>query len=237
MKVRLQKFLAEAGVASRRAAEKIIVEGRVRVNGQVVTALGSKIDETADRILVDGRPVKVKRKLHVALHKPKGYLCSKSEPGAWRLAGDLLPKEWGDLYPVGRLDLESEGLIFFTNDGDFCLRLTHPRYGVRKVYHATVDGRVTPKDLVPLTVGIRHEGELLKAAEVRLLESSNSKSLIELVLTEGRNREVRRMFEAIGRTVTRLLRIQIGRIKLGELPCGKWRTLTAAEVKTLLSTP
>ena len=128
MNVRLQKFLAEAGVASRRAAETVILEGRVKVNGRAVTELGTKVADS-DRITVDGNAVRAKRKLHIALHKPRGYLCSRSEPGGWRLAGDLLPKEWSGLYPVGRLDLDSEGLIFFTNDGDFCLRMTHPQIG------------------------------------------------------------------------------------------------------------
>jgi 23S rRNA pseudouridine2605 synthase len=234
--VRLQKFLAEAGVASRRAAEAIILEGRVKVNGRVVTELGTKVADS-DRVSVDGKAVRAKRKMHVALHKPQGYLCSKAEPGGWRLAGELLPKEWSELYPVGRLDLDSEGLIFFTNDGDFCLRMTHPRYGVKKVYLVMVDGRLTAADLDPLLKGVEHEGETLRAEKAKLLDSSKSRSVVELVLGEGKNREVRRMFESIGRKVTRLVRTQIGRVKLGELPAGKWRTLTVAEVKSLLSSP
>jgi 23S rRNA pseudouridine2605 synthase len=232
--VRLQKYLAEAGVASRRAAELIIAEGRVSVNGRVVTELGTKV-APADKVAVDGKQVRTKRKLHVALHKPRGYLCSKSEPGGWRLAGELLPKEWNDLYPVGRLDLDSEGLIFFTNDGDFCLKMTHPRYGVRKVYLATVDGRLESSDVAPFLQGVRHEGELLRAEKIKVLDATKSRSVVELVLGEGKNREVRRMFESIGREVTQLVRTQIGKVKLGELPMGKWRTLTADEVKSLLS--
>lgn len=234
MNVRLQKFLAEAGVASRRAAESIILEGRVSVNGKKVDQLGTKVAVT-DKVSVDGKPVKLKRKLHVALHKPRGYLCSKSEPGGWRLAGELLPKEWSELYPVGRLDLESEGLIFFTNDGDFCLKMTHPRYGVRKVYLATVEGRIESSDVAPFLQGVRHEGDLLKAEKVKVLDVSKSRSVVELVLGEGKNREVRRMFESIGREVTQLVRTQIGKVKLGELPVGKWRTLTAGELKSLLT--
>ncbi len=236
MNVRLQKFLAEAGVASRRAAEAIILEGRVRVNGQVVSELGTKVSDS-DKVSVDGKTVRAKRKLHIALHKPRGYLCSKSEPGGWKLAGELLPKEWSELYPVGRLDLDSEGLIFFTNDGDFCLRMTHPRYGVKKVYLATVEGRIEPAALEPLRQGVRHEGDLLKAEKVRLLDASKSRSVVELVLGEGKNREVRRMFEVIGHEVTRLVRTQIGKVKLAELPEGKWRTLTAAVLNSLLSAP
>lgn len=221
-------------MASRRAAESIILEGRVSVNGKKVDQLGTKVAVT-DKVSVDGKPVKLKRKLHVALHKPRGYLCSKSEPGGWRLAGELLPKEWSELYPVGRLDLESEGLIFFTNDGDFCLKMTHPRYGVRKVYLATVEGRIESSDVAPFLQGVRHEGDLLKAEKVKVLDVSKSRSVVELVLGEGKNREVRRMFESIGREVTQLVRTQIGKVKLGELPVGKWRTLTAGELKSLLT--
>ena len=130
--VRLQKFLAEAGVASRRASEEIILAGGVAINGQIVKVLGTKVDPVHDRVTVDGTRVKIKRKLYVALNKPRGYLCSRRDPANRRAVGDLLPKEWTSLYPVGRLDYDSEGLLFLTNDGEFCLRLTHPRYGVPK---------------------------------------------------------------------------------------------------------
>src|SRR5437016_2400160 len=138
--VRLQKFLADAGVASRRNGEQLILAGRVGVNGQVVRVLGTKIDPARDRVTVDGTAVKTRRKLHLALNKPRGYICSRHDPAKRRAVGDLLPKEWNNLYPVGRLDCDSEGLIFLTNDGEFCLRLTHPRYGTRKKYLVTVEG-------------------------------------------------------------------------------------------------
>ena len=233
--VRLQKFLSDAGVASRRAGEQIILAGRVAVNGEVVRVLGSRVDPDRDRVTVDGTPAKVKRKLYIALNKPRGYVCSRHDPARRRSVGDLLPREWNNLYPVGRLDYNSEGLIFLTNDGEFCLHLTHPRYGVRKKYLATVEGRVEPRVLRQLTRGLVHQGEGLKAERARLLSSNQSHSVVELELAEGKNHEVRRLFEAQGFTVSQLRRTQIGRIKLGDLPTGRWRTLTAPEIKTLLS--
>jgi len=233
--VRLQKFLAEAGVASRRASEQLILAGGVAVNGQVVKVLGTKVDPARDRVTVDGTPVKTKRKLYVALNKPRGYLCSRRDPANRRAVGDLLPKEWASLYPVGRLDYDSEGLLFLTNDGEFCLRLTHPRYRVRKKYLATVEGRVGPQALTQMMRGVVHEEEELRADKTRLLSTNQSQSVVEVELTEGKYREVRRLFESQGLTVTQLRRTQIGRIKLGELPLGKWRTLTGSEIRTLLS--
>ena len=233
--VRLQKFLADAGVASRRTGEKIILAGRVEVNGQVARVLGTKIDPEHDRVCVEGTPVKSRRKLYIALNKPRGYICSRNDPGQRRAVGDLLPREWSNLYPVGRLDYESEGLIFLTNDGEFCLRLAHPRYGIRKKYLATVKGRVELRTLSQLTRGVVHEGEKLKAEKARLLSANNSHSVVELELAEGKYREVRRLFESQGLSVSNLRRTQIGRIKLGELRPGRWRTLTEPEIKTLLS--
>lgn len=232
--VRLQKFLADAGVASRRASERMIVEGRVAVNGQPVRALGVKIDPAADQVSVDGTPLKSKRKIRLAVHKPPGVVCTRQDELNRMTILELLPREWGHLYPVGRLDRDSEGLIFVTNDGDFALRLTHPRYGVRKKYIAIVAGRVEPRMLARFTQGVRHEGELLKAEKARLVEANNTRSTVELELAEGRNREVRRLFESQGYLVERLCRTQIGPIKLGELRVGKWRTLTEPEIKSLL---
>ena len=235
MEVRLQKFLAEAGVASRRAGEQIILAGRVAVNGQTVRELGTKVEAPGDRVTVDGKPVRSRRKLYVALHKPRGCACTRKDELGRPTVGEWLPKEWGNLYPVGRLDFNTEGLIFLTNDGAFSLRLTHPRYGVRKRYEVTVVGRVTAATLAELTRGIFTEGERLKAAKAKLLASGPSESQVELELTEGKNREVRRMFETLGLIVKRLVRTQIGPIKLGQLKPGRWRTLTETEIKSLLA--
>jgi len=231
--VRLQKFLAQAGIASRRTSEAIIQAGRVEVNGQVVTRLGSKVDPDADDVAVDGRLIQPIRHRYVAVHKPKGVLCTRKDERGRPLLGDLLPADW-DLKPVGRLDRDSEGLIFATNDGEFALRITHPRYGVPKVYHVELAGEVSRRSLAPLLAGVVHRGETLRARKATLVSSNRTRSLVRLELGEGRNREVRRMFETQDLKVTRLVRVQIGHVKLGELPTGKWRTLTETEIKTLL---
>ena len=233
--VRLHKYLAEAGVASRRAGEQLISDGRVAVNGEVVRLLGSKVDPERDRVAVDGKPVHAKRKLYVALHKPRGCVCSRADEHGRATIYELLPKEWQTLYSVGRLDFASEGLLFLTNDGEFALRLTHPRYGVRKKYVATIDGRVGKEMLRQFERGVCHEGEQLKAECAWLVSDGKAQSIVELELAEGKNREVRRLFESQGLTVRRLVRTQIGKIKLGELKPGRWRTLTQPEIRTLLS--
>lgn len=234
MPVRLQKLLAEAGVASRRAAEGIILAGRVTVNGTVIRELGTKVQPGHDRVAVDGSPVKVQRKLYLALHKPAGYLCTRQDPHGRRTIFDLLPAEWKHVYPVGRLDNASEGLIFLTNDGAFSLRISHPRYQVMKTYQVTSTGRIESHQLRQLRHGVVDAGEELRAASARVITSSNARSVVELELSEGKNREVRRLFAACGLPVERLLRIRIGPIRLGELPSGKWRTLTEQEINSLL---
>lgn len=232
--VRLQKFLADAGVASRRTGEQFILDGRVEVNGQVVRLLGTKVDPLHDKVRVDGKPIRAKRRLYIALNKPRGCVCSRKDEFDRPTIYELLPREWGNLYSVGRLDYDTEGLIFLTNDGQFALRLTHPRYEVIKKYVATVDGRVEQEMLENLVRGVFHEGEKLKAHKAQLVSAGKSASVAELELTEGKKREVRRMFESQGSTVKRLQRVQIGKIKLGELKPGKWRALTEAEINSLL---
>ena len=232
--VRLQKFLAEAGIASRRASEQIITAGRVSINGHTASQLGVKVDPARDRVAVDGQAVKPKRKIHLALNKPPGFVCTRSDAQTRDRIGDLLPEHWKDLFTVGRLDCQSEGLIFLTNDGDFCLKLTHPRYRIPRIYAAWVEGRVTPEMLRTFKTGVMSAGEKLQASRARLVSANNSTSIVELELNEGRNREVRRLFESVGLTVRRLQRVQIGPIKLGELPVGRWRALTESEIKSLL---
>ena len=222
-------------MASRRASEQIILARRVQVNGQPVSQLGSKIDPAQDKVTVDGKPVRVQRKLYLALHKPKGCVCSRKDEHERPTIYELIPKEWAGVQSVGRLDFASEGLLFLTNDGEFALRLTHPRYGVRKLYVVTVEGRVDAAMIQLLTGGILHAGERLRAERARILSEGKTASVVELELAEGRNREVRRLFESQGRLVKRLVRVQIGKIKLGELKPGRWRALTPAEIKTLTS--
>ena len=235
MTVRLQKFLADAGVASRRAGEQIILAGRVQVNGQPVRLLGTKIDPDHDRVAVDGKLVRAKKLIYVALNKPPGCVCSRKDELNRPTIYELLPREWDTVQSVGRLDYNSEGLIFLTNDGQFALRLTHPRYGVRKRYLVSVEGEVTPAMLQLFKSGIFHEGEKLKTLSAKMISHTRAKSVVELELGEGKNREVRRLFESQAVTVKKLQRTQIGKIKLGELKPGKWRTLNPVEIKTLTS--
>ena len=232
--VRLQKYLADAGVASRRAGEQIILAGRVAVNGKTVEELGAKVDPDHDKVSVDGKPIRAKRKLYLALNKPRRLVCSRKDELDRPTIYELLPREWDHLHSVGRLDYNSEGLIFLTNDGEFSLRLTHPRYGVHKKYLVTVEGRVEGEMLSRFTRGVFYQGEKLKAEKARRISVSNAQSVVELELAEGKYHEVRRLFEAEGMSVKRLQRIQIGKIKLGELKLGKWRTLTEPEIKSLL---
>ena len=235
MSVRLQKFLADAGVASRRAAEQIILAGRVTVNGQAVRLLGMKVDPNHDQVAADGKLIRAKKLIHLALNKPVGCVCSRKDELNRPTIYDLIPREWDTVQSVGRLDYNSEGLIFLTNDGQFALRLTHPRYGIRKKYLATVEGEVTPAMLALFKRGIFHEGEKLKALAARIVSGTRAKSVVELEMGEGKNREVRRLFESQALTVKKLQRTQIGKIRLGELKPGKWRTLNAVEIKTLIS--
>lgn len=235
MLVRLQKWLADAGVASRRASEALILAGRVEVNGVVVRELGARMDPAGAQVAVDGKPVRPRRKLYVALHKPPGYLCTRRDPENRRTVFALLPAEWGHLYPVGRLDRDSEGLMLLTNDGELCLRLTHPRYGILKQYHVLVEGRVPPGLPGQLTRGVWDAGQQLKAHRARVLEAHQRHSVMEIELNEGKNREIRRLLDRLGWRIERLARVQIGPLKLGELPPGKWRMLTPAEIRSLLA--
>src|SRR5258708_9570073 len=185
--MRLQKFLSEAGVASRRAGEGLIREGRVSVNGDKIAILGTQVDPARDRIAVDGRLVRARRKLYVALHKPRGLVCSRDDELGRATIYELLPKEWGHLHTIGRLDYDTEGLLFLTNDGEMSLRLTHPRYGVRKKYLAMVEGRIEPEMLSRFTQGSWHQGDKLKAEKARLISSGKQQSVVELDMTEGKN--------------------------------------------------
>lgn len=235
MQIRLQKFLAEGGAGSRRYCEQLIRASRVEVNGDVVHEQGVRIDPEHDRITLDGHPVRARRKLYVALNKPRGYVCTRQAQGGQPVVANLLPREWADLYPVGRLDRESEGLLFLTNDGEFCLRLTHPRYEVPRKYWTAVEGRVEPAMLRRFEHGIDDQGERLRVLRSRLISSNDTSSVVELELKEGKNHEVRRLFGACGLQVKTLRRTQMGPIKLGELPVGRYRVLNPAEVSSLLT--
>lgn len=234
--VRLQKALANAGVASRRASEELIVAGRVRVNGQVVTELGSRIDPETDLVDVDGTAVQFDAsKRYVMLNKPTGVVSSMKDD---RGRPDLrrFTKEWPErLFNVGRLDADTSGLLVLTNDGELAQVLAHPSFGVTKVYIAKVRGRVTPQTIARLTKGVDLEDGPIQADKARLLDASNGWSLVELTLHSGRNRIVRRMMAEVGHPVTELVRRQFGPLHLGTLPVGTARELTKVERGALLT--
>ncbi|BDV30315.1 pseudouridine synthase [Microbacterium terricola] len=234
--VRLQKVLANAGVASRRVSEQLIVEGRVRVNGEVVTELGSRIHPETDLVDVDGTAIQLDQsKRYVMLNKPTGVVSSMSDDRGRtdlrRFTADYPER----LFNVGRLDAETSGLLVLTNDGELAHVLAHPSFGVTKVYIAKVEGRVTPQTIAKLTKGIELDDGPISADKARLLDASAGTSLVELTLHSGRNRIVRRMMAAVGHPVVELVRRQFGPLHLGTLPAGRSRELTKVEQGALLT--
>jgi pseudouridine synthase len=232
----LQKILSQAGVASRRASEQMMLDGRVTVNGATIRELGTKADPAADDIRVDGRRIKVvERHRYILLNKPRGYVTTRSDPQRRPTVIDLLGGVREYVYPVGRLDFDSEGLLLLTNDGDLAARLTHPRHGVARIYEAHGLGRPDARDIQRLSAGIVIDGRRSSAADVKLLPGRREADSSTLVITlhEGRNRQVRRMCEAIGHPVERLERVAIGPLRDARLRPGQWRDLTAGEVRRL----
>ena len=234
MLVRLQKYLAEAGVASRRRCEQLIEDGCVSVNGELVRVLGTKVDPDRDSVAVNGKPVVLDRKIYIALNKPAGFLCTNHDIHGRKRAVDLLPHSLPRLYTVGRLDKDTEGLLFLTNDGTFSLRLTHPRYKMSKTYLVEVEGEVKKVGIAHLLKGIRSEGEMLHAEKIFQVRARTNTTELQLVLNEGRNRQIRRMMAAIGHPVKRLVRLAVGPVELGNLATSQWRHLTHEEVYQLM---
>ena len=234
--VRLQKYSAMCGKASRRGAEQMITDGRVRVNGERVVQLGTKVEIGADTVAVDGVELTaVKKKYYIMLNKPAGYLSTVSDDFDRPTVIDLLSEEIKTrIFPVGRLDYETEGLLLMTNDGDFAYRVTHPKFELGKTYVATVGAGLTIAGLNKLRRGVRLEEFKTSPAEVELLNSDANKAVVKITIHEGKNRQVRRMFEAIGCRVLDLKRISIGRVELGNLPEGRWRYLTSHEISYLM---
>jgi 23S rRNA pseudouridine2605 synthase len=233
---RLQKILSQAGVASRRAGERLMLDGRVTVNGVTVRELGTKADPAHDDIRVDGRRIRIAaRHRYLLLNKPRGYVTTRSDPQRRPTVIDLLGGVREYVYPVGRLDFDSEGLLLLTNDGDLAARLTHPRHGVSRVYEARVLGVPDAHDLDRLVRGIVIEGRRTEAADVKRLPIGRGADEARLAITirEGRNRQVRKMCEAIGHPVTHLKRVAIGPLTDSKLKPGQWRELTDEEVARL----
>jgi len=239
---RLARFLAHSGIASRRHAEALIAAGRVQVNGIVVTSQGTRVRPGQDEVRVDGTVVhKAPEHVYVLLHKPEGYVCTMHDPQRRPTVLDLLPAELRRLrvYPVGRLDRDTSGLLLLTNDGAFALRMSHPRYATEKHYHALVEGCPSPASLDALRIGVtitegdrrNHQSTYTTApAQVSLLRQEGANCWLALIIHEGRKRQVRHMLVAIGHPVLQLIRVGIGSLRLDNLPVGAWRYLAGEEV-------
>lgn len=237
MEERLQKVLAQAGIASRRQAEKLIAQGRVTVNGKTVLEMGTKADLATDEIRVDGSRIKgTDRRRYILLYKPKGFVTTLKDPQRRRTVMDLLQGVREYVYPVGRLDYDTEGLLLLTNDGELAATLTHPRHGVERTYEARVLGLPDEHEMERLRTGIPLDGKRTLPAEAKLLNRSpnDREGLVLLTIREGRNRQVRRMLEAVGHPVNNLRRIKIGPLSDRRLGPGDWRDLTPLEIKSLV---
>jgi len=231
---RLQKILSRAGVASRREAEGLIVAGRVSVNGRVVTELGTKADPEKDRIACDGKPLRLKEeRLYILLNKPSGYMTSLKDPEGRPLVTDLLKGVGERVYPVGRLDYNTEGLLLLTNDGDWANRLMHPRHEVEKEYLVKVRGRVSQEQVKRLVSGVELGDGMTAPARVQVVQEGERNSRLSITIHEGRYRQVRRMCEAVSLMVVSLKRVRYGFLDLGELKPGEFRRLSPDEVRKL----
>ncbi len=232
--VRLQKYLAHCGVASRRGAENLIQQGRVSVNGVVISEMGVQIDEANDRIEVDGTLVEPEKKMvYVLLNKPVGYVTTVSDDKGRNTVMDLVADIPVRIYPVGRLDYDTEGLLLMTNDGDLTYRITHPKNNVEKTYEAEVTGNISMNTLLQLRNGIMLDGVKTSPAKVEVIGATRLGTKLEITIHEGKNRQVRRMFETVGCVVKKLKRTREAGLILGHVPLGRWRKLTEAEVNML----
>lgn len=233
-KIRLQKFISDSGLMSRRAAEAEIENGNVSVNGHVAT-LGTKIDPRADIVSIKGKRIEYKKReyTYIMMNKPRGYLSSTTDDRGRKCVTDLLDGVSARVYPVGRLDLISEGMLLLTDDGELKNRLTHPSHSLPKIYRVKVGGNVSAKQHEILTSELEIDGYKIKPVDVVVGESDESGTVLKMTLTEGRNRQIRKMCEIAGLTVKRLSRVSIGTLKLNNLPVGKWRYLEDAEVDYL----
>lgn len=234
--MRLQKFMAHSGIASRRKSEKLIQEGRVRVNGKTITKLGSKVDPSKDKVYVDDQPISLEsNKVYIMLNKPTGYVTTLSDEKDRRIVTDLISNIKERIYPVGRLDMDTSGLLLMTNDGDLTHKLTHPSYEITKRYIARVKGIPSKKDLKEFREGLIIDNKLTSPAKIKIVKKFKSESILDISIYEGRNRQVRKMCEKINHPVRELERISIGRLRLANLPLGKWRYLDSKEVNYLKS--
>ena len=237
--VRLQKMLADCGVASRRKSEDLINSGSVKVNGRIAQ-IGDKVDPYKDKVFVNGKRVTAAAKprhRYIMLHKPRGFITTMSDERGRRCVAELIKDIPERVYPVGRLDKDSEGMLLFTNDGEFANLMTHPKKDIYKVYRVTIRPGITEDQIVTFETGMMLDGRKTAPAEVRVVKKEEGRTVLEIVLREGRNRQIRRMCEMLGLEVARLKRVAIGQVKLGMLKQGAWRDLTPEEVKKLTADP
>ncbi|MBY0512920.1 MAG: rRNA pseudouridine synthase [Gemmataceae bacterium] len=230
---RLNKYLAHAGVGSRRHCETLILAGRVKIDGVPVKDLGTRVDPDRHTVAVDDHPVRTEKPVYWAVNKPVGTVCTNDDPAGRPRAVDLLPHVDQRVYTVGRLDEASEGLLLMTNDGDLAFNLMHPRYGIPKAYNVLVAGKPTPDDLQKLLDGVWLSDGRVKAKSVRRIKPQGNSTWLRVVLTEGKNREIRRMLAKLGHKVMRLKRVAIGPVTLDKLPKGKARKVSATELTDL----
>lgn len=237
MKERLQKVMAQAGIASRRKAEEMIAAGRVLVNDKVVKEQGMKVDPAEDIIIVDGKKISEEAKVYLLFHKPKGVISSVKDPKGRKTVTDYMKEVKERVYPVGRLDYDTEGLLLLTNDGEFANALMHPRHEVAKTYYATIKGIPKSDVLERLTKGVKLDDGMTGPAEAEYVDvlPDQSQSVISVTIREGRNRQVRRMFEAVGCPVLKLRRVKLAFLTLEGVPRGKYRKLTKNEVDNLMN--
>ena len=233
-KIRLQKFFTDCGVLSRRAAETEIAAGRVKVNGHPA-AVGDKIDPYHDIVTWNDTPITLshKKRIYIALNKPRGYITSMSDPQNRKCVTELLVGHSGRVYPIGRLDYISEGLLLLTDDGELANRLTHPKHHLPKVYRVKVAGKVSDAQFTALTSEMELDGYTILPVEASVIDTDETGTVLKMTLREGRNRQIRKMCEKVGLTVKRLCRVSVGNVKLDGLPVGKWRYLTQKEVDEL----
>lgn len=231
--MRLQKYLADAGIASRRRCEELIRKGLVRVNGNPAS-IGMEVEPGRDTVFFDGEPViKDNDRVIIAFYKPKGVICANYDPKSRRTTADYFQQLKTRLYHVGRLDYDSEGLLLMTNDGDFALRMTHPRYGVMKTYYTECDGRLTNVQRLALENGVSLEDGPTAPARIQDVNFKNGKTSFYITISEGRNRQIRRMLESVGHKTLKLCRVRQGDIELRDLKPGEWRYLTEREINEL----
>ncbi len=232
--VRLQKFMADNGIASRRKCEEMIEQGLVKVNGETAH-IGDKVNPKKDKVSVRGRKISVQdNMIYIVLHKPRGYITTMQDEQGRKCVAELVQDVGVRIYPVGRLDRESEGMLLMTNDGAFSNAMTHPTRHVPKTYRVTIRPTITDEQIAAFQDGIEIDGRMTAPANIRVIDKSECRVVVEVILYEGRNRQIRRMFEELGIEVARLKRTAVGSIKLGMLPQGKWRELDEDEVRKLM---